>query len=230
MRLPPAASMISSASARIPGRCGTSSMLKLDSQRDQLDHVTCNPLSIEMCSMARVPPKMGWPTLSPFGKGWGLPFIFSGRNSPRRSYGHRSFRRLLISLWPPPLREWLAPESVTSAVSSCHFSLPPPASESGRWRLWDAKLLPYVVLVNTKPQYIVHICILTPGTPPNVPRGTFVDYAFELKSMNLRHFDGSLKDLRGPHRKLAATAAAQQHPSLRATLHEWTLAFWRQVP
>src|SRR5207237_5794273 len=70
------------------------------------------------------------------------------------------------SLWPPPLREWLAPESVTSAVSSCHFSLPPPASESSRWRLWDAKLLPYVVLVNTKPQYIVHICILTPDTSP----------------------------------------------------------------
>src|SRR5205807_641359 len=45
------------------------------------------------------------------------------------------------------------------------FFLPPPASESSRWRLWDAKLLPYVVLVNTKPQYIVHICILTPDTP-----------------------------------------------------------------
>src|SRR5205823_8533988 len=56
MRLPPAASVISSASARIPGRCGTSSMLKLDSHRDQLDHVTCNPLSMEMCSMVRIPP------------------------------------------------------------------------------------------------------------------------------------------------------------------------------
>src|SRR5947207_7862145 len=47
--------------------------------------------------------------------------------------------------------------------------------------------------------------------------------------MNRQHFDGSLKDLRGPHRKLAATAAAHQHPSLRATLHEWPLAFWRQM-
>src|SRR5205814_577483 len=65
---------------------------------------------------------------------------------------------------------------------------------------------------------------------PNVPRGTFVDFVGERKSMNRRRFDGSLKELRVAHRKFAAASAAHQHPSLRAPLHERPLALRRQVP
>src|SRR5207249_11105910 len=96
--------------------------------RDQLDHVTCNPLSMEMCSMVRIPPpKMRgsmaqWcPTSACFWQMWGFPTLFSGRNSPRRSYGHRSFRKLLKACGSRLYGSGWLPEAVTSAGSGCHF-------------------------------------------------------------------------------------------------------------
>src|SRR4051812_34199962 len=136
IRLPPetVASTISSASAKMPGWCGVSSRLKLDSQRDQRDQ------SRRTASLS-------------------ITYSFSGGRDPYplcECSAGRLGRSSLLSLLPPsaPAER---PKQAGVATATQLERTPLPVTSAGTGATCGGNLRPYVVRVKTLPPHIVLI-------------------------------------------------------------------------